>query len=294
MDCFALVTPSYRGDLERCALLCESVDLCVSGFSKHYLIVDDDCLGLFAHLAGPRRVVIPVSEFLPRWLRSLPSFVRRKDRHYWWSFRVLPVDGWHVQQILKIAAVCTLPEERYCLLDSDIVFFRPFDLKTHARPEPLRLYCQPRAITESFAPHASWIAATHRLLGIGAASFPGSDFVTNVVLWDQCTARAMVDRIEAVNRSSWIEAVCRARYELSEYMLYGHFVLTTEAHAREHNLTESSLCISYFDKQPLKQAAALEMLSCGSADQVGFSAASYSGTSIDMIRQIRQVLQPKV
>ncbi len=63
-----LVTPTYRPDLERCALLCESVDRHVTSFARHYLIVADDDVRLFAKFNSERRLVLPVSEFLPRWL----------------------------------------------------------------------------------------------------------------------------------------------------------------------------------------------------------------------------------
>jgi hypothetical protein len=43
-----LITPTYRPDLGRCALLCESVDRHVTSFAKHYLIVADDDVRLFA------------------------------------------------------------------------------------------------------------------------------------------------------------------------------------------------------------------------------------------------------
>ncbi len=143
MTGIALVTPSYPRDLEKCTLLCESVDFYVTGFSKHYIVVRDDCLHEFAHLASPRRVLVAASQLLPRWLISLPRFINRRGRYYWWSLRTLPVNRRQVQQILKIAAACTLSEERYCFLDLDIVFFRPFDLSAYTAPAPLRLFCNP-------------------------------------------------------------------------------------------------------------------------------------------------------
>ena len=49
----ALLTPTYGRDLEICTLLCESVDRHVTSFSKHYLLVPDTDLPLFAPLASP-------------------------------------------------------------------------------------------------------------------------------------------------------------------------------------------------------------------------------------------------
>ena len=120
----ALLTPTYAPHLELCTLLCESVDRHVTSFAKHYLLVPDCDLALFSRFASDRRVVIPASAFLPRWLRPLPRMFRRKRRQFWWSLRAKPVSGWHVQQLLKIAATIALPHQRFCILDCDIVLFR--------------------------------------------------------------------------------------------------------------------------------------------------------------------------
>ena len=100
----ALLTPTYERDLPFCALLCESVDRHARSFSKHYLLVPDSDLALFSRFEGPQRAVLPASQFLPAWLRPLPAIIRRQRRQHWWSLRARPVSGWHIQQILKIAA----------------------------------------------------------------------------------------------------------------------------------------------------------------------------------------------
>ncbi len=61
INAVALVTPSYRGDVERLELLCESVDRFVTGYDRHYVIVNDDDLALFAPFDSNRRVVLPSS-----------------------------------------------------------------------------------------------------------------------------------------------------------------------------------------------------------------------------------------
>src|SRR4030081_1315590 len=120
MNPVALLTPTYGRDLELCTLLCESVDRHVTSFSKHYLLVPDSDLPLFAHFESARRSVIPASTYLPKWLRPPPRVLQGKWQ-LWWSFRTRPVSGRHVQQFLKIAATILLPCDRYCILDSDVV-----------------------------------------------------------------------------------------------------------------------------------------------------------------------------
>src|SRR5260370_35348447 len=112
MNPVALLTPTYGRDLELCTLLCESVDRHVIAFSKHYLLVPDCDLPLFAHLASERRIVIPASAFLPDWLRPLPRIIQRKRPQFWWSLPVKPASGSHFQQFLTITATNSPPHHR--------------------------------------------------------------------------------------------------------------------------------------------------------------------------------------
>jgi hypothetical protein len=283
MSSIGLVTPTYGRDLELCALLCESVDRYVTSFSKHYLIVPDEELPLFVRFNSERRVVLPTSRLLPSWLKPLPSFIRRGSRRYWWSRRSLPVSGWHVQQFTKIGAAATLPEDRYCLLDSDVVFFRHLDLAAFLRPQPTPLFNTPSAVTDTLPVHMRWVRSSHRLLGLGQPSFPADDFIGHIIFWDQPTVRAMTARVEKVAASEWTNALCRAR-EISEYMLYGYFVRNDADAGADHALTTKKLCLSYWDAEALDRPALDRMLREASEDYVAFSAASFSGTPVDLIR----------
>ena len=84
MNSVGLLTPTYGRDLEICTLLCESVDRHVRSFAKHYLLVPDSDVALFAPLASERRVVIPASTFLPDWLRPLPRVMPRIRAAFDW------------------------------------------------------------------------------------------------------------------------------------------------------------------------------------------------------------------
>jgi Family of unknown function (DUF6492) len=284
MTSIGLVTPTYWRDLELCALLCESVDRHVTNYEKHYLIVADADLPLFAKFNGPRRTVLSSLQFLPKWLRPIPRFIRPKNRRrYWWSFRTMPVSGWHVQQLLKIGAASAIPEERCCILDSDNVFFRKFDVAGLARPNPVPLFHVPRDVSADAPLHAPWVKSTFRMLGLGEPTFPATDFVGHVIVWDQRTIRALTKHIEKVTGREWAEALCRARH-ISEYMLYGYFVQNNPEYLADHVLSSKQLCVSYWDAQALDGQAIDKMLNSAEASQVAFSAPSFSGTSIELIR----------
>jgi len=283
MNAVALITPTYSHDLERCALLCESVDRHVSGFTKHYLIVPDDELALFAAFAKGRRQVVPLSQLMPPWLKPLPRFIRRRNRHYWWSTRGKPVNGWHVQQFAKIATAHVIPETVSCVLDSDVVFFRPFDPSEMAVPNSTPLYIRPREVTTALNDHCDWVRSSHRLLGLERPSFPANDFIGHIIFWNQQAVRAMTARIEEVTGREWIEALYRA-HAISEYMLYGFFVCSDAALLRRHRCTTQSLCFSYWDREALDKAAIDTMLTAAPDHCVAFSSASFNGTSVHDVR----------
>lgn len=283
MDPVALLTPTYGRDLELCTLLCESVDRHVTSFSTHYLLVPDSDLALFAPLAGPRRVVIPASTFLPGWLRPLPRMVQRKRRQFWWSLRAKPVSGWHVQQFLKIAATISLPHQRYCVLDSDVVFFRDFDLARFESPNTIPLLTMSGALTADQPRHSRWLETSHQLLGLPTPPFPAEDFIGHIILWDQATTRELTARIEAVSGLGWIEALCKCR-EFSEYLLYGYFVQSDAAAAARHHVVPDTPCVSYWDDPRLSKSELNELLRRADRHDVAFSIASFSGTPVDTIR----------
>ena len=283
MNPVALLTPTYGRDLELCTLLCESVDRHVSSFSKHYLLVPDCDFSSFSHFESERRTVLPASQFLPGWLRPLPRIVQRNRRQYWWSFRTKPVSGWHVQQLLKIAAAIALPYQRYCILDSDVVFFRDFDLSRFEYPNSIPLLKMPNEVTSDKIRHSHWIETTHRLLGLPAPPLPASDFIGHIIFWDQRTTRAMASRIEAVTGLDWVEALCRT-HGFSEYMLYGYFAQSDASLSARHTPTSRTPCVSYWDSPKLNQGELNQLLRRADADAVAFSVASFSGTPVETIR----------
>ena len=283
MNPVALLTPTYGRDLEICRLLCESVDRHVTSFSKHYLLVPDSDLPLFAPLASDRRVIIPASTFLPDWLRPLPRIIQRKRRQFWWSLRAKPVSGWHVQQLLKMVATITLPHQRYCILDSDIVFFRDFDLSRFEYPNAIPLLTMENVVTEDQPRHSRWLETSHQLLGLKTPSLPADDFIGHIIFWDQQTTRELVSRIEATTGVGWIEALCRTR-EFSEYMLYGHFVQNDKASAAVHTVAPTTPCVSYWDDPTLDKRELKQLLRSANEQDVAFSIASFSGTPVQTIR----------
>ncbi|HLZ02385.1 MAG TPA: DUF6492 family protein [Bradyrhizobium sp.] len=286
MHSVALLTPSHAKDLERFALLCESIDACLTGYTRHYVIVNDDDVPLFAKFCSEKRVVIPVSRYLPNWLWAVPASLLRSRRRIWLSLLSRPVHGWHVQQIAKIAGVLAVPEERVCIIDSDNVFFRKFDIGRYAGAEKSPLYVDRNAIRADAPFHSIWLRNCDALLGLSEPSFPADDFVGNVLVWDKATVRAMTKAIRSATGKSWELALCRKR-PFSEYLLYGRFVATSPTHLAAHQIVERSLALAHWDESRLDQSSIEAMIHGASTEQVALCIQSYSGTSI---RDIRGVL----
>jgi len=275
MSSLSLVTPASWRDVALCALQCDSIDRHLSCYVKHHVIVPDDELALFDRFNGPRRVVVPTSELLPAWLRPMPRLLQHKGQRYWWSLRTSPASGTHVQRILKIAAASTFAEDRHCILDPDIVFFRRFDLSLLLRPRPAPLIETPLAATSTQAPR---VRTSRRLLGFKTAALPAIDFSGPIVVWDRPTARAMIERIEAVTGVEWVEALCRAR-NICEHALYGSFVHDSARHGPEHVSTSQTRCLSFAVSAPDRATIEATLRTAGE-DDVACSTAGLAASSI--------------
>src|SRR5262249_38948975 len=238
---------------------------------------------LFSSFVSERRAVIPASAFLPAWLRPMPRIFRRKRRQFWWSFRAKPVSGWHVQQLLKIAATMSLPHERYCILDSDIVFFRDFDLAQSEPPHTIPLFRVTNEVTADQPRHSRWVETSHQLLGLTTPPLPAPDYIGHIIFWDRDATRAMVSKIERATGLGWVEALCRTR-DFSEYMLYGYFAESDPAFAVTHTPVSTTPCVSYWEAPRLDKAGLRGLFNRASPDDVAFSVASFSLTPVDVIR----------
>ncbi|MCA1364449.1 hypothetical protein I6F14_26265 [Bradyrhizobium sp. IC3069] len=285
MHSVALLTASYAKDIERFSLLSESIDTWLSGYRRHYVLVNDEDVPLFARFASDKRVIVPASRYLPKWLFALPPALQFGSRRVWLSLLSSPVHGWHIQQILKIAGVLNAPEQRVCILDSDNLFFREFDVSRYAGAETTPLFVTRKAIAADHPLHGLWLRTVDQLLGIKQRAFPADDYVGNALVWDRDTARAMTDAIKSATGLSWVLALCRKK-KFSEYLLYGNFVANAPEHLARHRLTEDSIAVSHWDDTPLDRPAIEAMMRTASPEQVALCIQSYSSTSIADIRDV--------
>jgi len=297
---FALATPSYRGDVERCRLLCASIDRFVTGHAVHYLLIEDRDVPLFREFEGPRRRVLAESELLPHWLKSRPDPFTLGRRRVWTGLRAAlrglpPLRGWHAQQLRKFAVAKASVEDVILFTDSDMLFVRPFDVRSLEKDGATRLYRKPDAITADMARHRPWCENASALLGLGAPPYPGPDYINNMVSWRREHVLSLLDLIERRGGRDWVTAIAHDR-QFSEYMIYGYYVeRVLGLEAAGHWADPRELCKVYWFNEDVEGFDLLESFEQVLEPwQVAVGVQSFIGEPLERIRALfeRQAQEP--
>lgn len=212
----AIVTPSYHRDFDRCRLMVQSFDRYASADLHHYLVIDRRDLGMFKVFANDRRTVLAAEDLLPWWIFRLPRVPK-----VWFSLKTMPVRGWIVQQLLKLAVPTQIDADVYCFMDSDVAFLRPTDTSVFIQGDAVRLFRRPDHA--NLPTHRRWHRTAARLLGLEEREYFGSDYIGNMITWRREHLLQMHDHIEQVTGKQWLRAVA-SELHLAEYILYGVFV----------------------------------------------------------------------
>jgi hypothetical protein len=282
---YAIATPSYRGDVERCKLLCASIDAFVSGLSMHYLLVEDRDLPIFAPLAGPRRCIIAESELLPSWLRSWPDPFSMGRRRVWTGPGALargvkPLRGWHTQQLRKLALPLIAPEPVLLYADSDMVFLSPYDLASQVQGGRARLVRKSGAIHSGMKDHVAWVRHAAAVLGTHAPMLPADDYVTALPTWLGPNVSALLRHVAERSGRDWVCAVAAGR-AFSEMMLYGNFVEHVLGERATHTPTSDGLCASYWVRDAVSGESFREGVELLSPGQVAIGVQSFIGVPME-------------
>ncbi|MBB4002791.1 DUF6492 family protein [Aurantimonas endophytica] len=284
----AIVTSSYRGDLERCRLLCESIDRRVTGHTRHLILVESRDVALFRGLAGPRREIVDERDLLPFWLRPFPDPLSLGRRRFWLSPMGPPLRGWHVQQLRRIAMAAALDETVMVSVDSDVVFLRPFDVGWFHEGEKVRFYRRPGALAAlepgAREEHRKWSRKAGQLLGIDRPEETDTGYIATLIAWRSDTVREMLGRIESRTGRSWASALAATR-TLSECTLYGRFVDEIEARPDRHSPGDVNLCHMYWTGQALGAEALHDFAADLEPHQVAAGIQSFTGTDPALIRR---------
>lgn len=277
----SLITPSYSGDFAACQLLCASIDRLVSGFDMHYIVVGDEDAALFAALGGPKRRVVSNGDLLPKFW----SIGRWRGRRYSWAPGLgLPVYGWHLQQLRKIAMTLAQESEWVMCVDSDNCFVRPFDLSTVTVSNKVPHFVTPAGITSDRPNHVTWLGNAYALFGLPAPTLPADDFIGPMIVWERETVGQMVQKIESFSGNTWWSTIARQR-QFSEYLIYAAAVASDPAIAERHEQTTQSWCLTYWEGPALDDKGLADFIGQLAPHQNSITIQSHTHTPADVIRR---------
>lgn len=243
-----LITPSFRGDLELARDLCTSVDRFVDPDIGHVVLVPRRDLRMFSSLSSPRRRFVALEDVLPSWFVRLPlphrlripGLIDKRLREVWLTPASMPVRGWIVQQIAKMAAPAYSQAEVFVFADSDVVFVRPFGPADFEDGGNVRLFRRP-GVTEELRTHRTWHRESAKLLGLPETHFFGADYIGNLITWRRDTLQALHARLSEIGKADWRLVIARTLH-LSEYILYGVFAEHVMANRSGHYFSDADLC----------------------------------------------------
>lgn len=277
------MTASYAPDVERCRLLCETIDARVTGFTRHYILVEHSDVALFRQFESPNRVVVDERDLLPGWLRSFRDPTSRFKRRIWLSPRTMPLRGWHVQQLRRIGIAHHAPEDAFVYCDSDVAFVRPFDCGSFWREGALRLFRREDALTgKADSEQHDWSAHAGGILGIASPAVSPHDYIATLIAWRRDSTLAMCRRIEEVTGRHWVAGIA-ARRMFSECMIYGRYAAEV-AGLDGHFLSSEELCRVYWTGPRMSEADMRHFLGNLAPHQVAVGMQSFIGTEVATIR----------
>jgi hypothetical protein len=210
---WAMITPSYEKDFERCKILCRSIDVCIPDDVMHVLVVDRRDRACFSSLNSHRRKIIFVEDIVPWWIRRLPL-----ARRWWLNLCGAPIRNWVLQQIVKIQAAASSDADAVLFVDSDVAFVRPFSPHQLERDGKIAL----NRVSFTNPQHTCWLRNARAILGV-AGSSDGINYIGNLISWRVSTAQALVSHLGKIRHRHWIREFA-SRWQVSEYMVYGTFV----------------------------------------------------------------------
>ena len=270
----AFVTKSYAPDLERCELLCRSIEQLAPG-TRHWIIVDSRDFAAFRGLENATTRIVMTEELLPRRVRKFEVYGTGKN--IWLGVRTPPIRGWLVQQLAKFAIAFVAEQDVLVHADSDIVLIRPFrDAMLTDENGSVRLFRIPGTIGEELPGHVRWHRTAEQLLGIPPRPVPLPDYISGLVPWRRDIAVSLLEQIEARSGRDWMRTLARAQH-ISEYVLYGRFVEDALDRSNGRPGDSVSLCRCYWGSEPLTNEELEAFIGEASPEEVAVMVSAKAG-----------------
>ena len=280
----AIVTAGYAPDFERCRLLCETIDRRVTGAGTHYLLVAGHDVARFKVLEGSNREVVDERDILPSWLHAVRDPLSGFRRRAWLSLRAMPLRGWHVQQLRRIAIAGSVSDDLLVFCDSDVAFVRPFDCGRFTQAGKTALFRRDDVLdTPGHDEQRVWSRNAGRALGLAETDVSRHDYIGTLIAWRRETVNAMTRHIEAEHGRGWVEVVA-ARRHFSECMLYGRYVDDVTGGAG-HFHQPDPFCHIYWNGPRLDHDGFARFVDAMAPQQVAVGVQSFTGTGVADLRR---------
>jgi hypothetical protein len=276
---YAIITPSYWMDVERCRYLVESVRRWVAPGVRHYLVIARSDLALFRPMLGQGTELIVVEDIIPRWLFRLPGV-----RRFWFSLRTRPVKNWILQQIVKLSVPSAVGEDVLLYADSDMFFMAPFDPHTFERDGKVPLLLE-HGQTGLIPHNDEWQAIGSKLLGLPVETVSDINYVGQLIWWRRENALATVRRVCEITGTEWQRAVAPLS-GFSEYILYGLHSHRILGEASGHWPDAISRTLNYWETAPLSVQGLQEFKAQRTPNQHSAMVSAKSRTPVERIREV--------
>ncbi len=232
--CF--ITPTWRGDLDRFALLRESLVAFGHGAVPHYALINTEDRPLLENLRLPNVIPVTTAELLvPTLEAGRLRYLHARGGRRWKTFKrslnkrlgLFPdarYYGWQIQQLIKLQAVAQLPHDVFVCFDSDNVVTGAFGLEEFVPGGKVALY----ELTAGLEPGhkaSPWFVNACRLLDVPVPPDLQRDYVNQPVVFEKRAMQALHDWLERRYHRPWYESILGQKLGFwSEFMTYGVFV----------------------------------------------------------------------
>ena len=217
---YAIITPSYVKDFERCKLLVETKRKFLKENVVQYIVIDKSDTNLFKQLESSDTKLLVKQKILPWWIKKLPFLINNKT--VWFSLKGKLLRGWIIQQMIKLGIAEHVQEDILVYMDSDEFFVKEtsFD-ELFLKDGKIRLFrgnegCGLR-----------WAKTVAEILSLDVSDCRRYSFVGHPVTWSRAKVLDLLRFIEKKHKADW-HSVISKYWNFSEYQLYGCYTVFAE------------------------------------------------------------------
>ncbi|MEE4660635.1 MAG: DUF6492 family protein [Halieaceae bacterium] len=233
-----LITPTHAPDLERCRLLVRSAAQHLSGVDAHLLLIDEAEWHLFAPLVSDTVQLVTKESLLPWWVRRNPLSSR-----WWLTLKSLPVRGWIMQQVIKLAIAEQFQADILLFADSDMVFIKPFSPEHIISGNRVRHFRAERGPNQyRDRRYQNWYRFAGNVCGVQDPQTISGSYIAQLNSWRHENVIELYRLLEQ-RGTHWMTRVMRC-LDFSEFVLYGAFVDHVLGDFSGHYTDTEQLCHS--------------------------------------------------